>query len=91
MDDERFDDLARRLGQGMSRRRVLAKFGKGLGVAAGGGVLAWLNSRKTAAAPYCGNCDEICDNCFEYGNVYACNVCRHCINGYCTDVPPGSG
>jgi hypothetical protein len=91
MDGNRFDNLTRGMGHGMSRRRALTVLGKGLGAAAGGGALARLRSRPAEAAPYCGNCEQICDTCFEYGNVYACNVCGHCQHGYCTNVPPGSG
>jgi hypothetical protein len=92
MDGTRIDALARALAGGMNRRRLF----KGLGAVALGGALARFRPRDAAALPYCGNCDQICDNCFEsydprtgrFRNQIACNVCGHCSVGNCTDVPP---
>ena len=87
MDATLIDDLARELGRSLGRRRMIAALFAGAGAAAIGG---FLRPRPTAAAPWCGNCDSICDNCFA-GNRIACNVCRHCASGYCTQCHTNTG
>jgi hypothetical protein len=81
------DDLARKLGRQVGRRRMMAALFAGAGATAIGGLL---RPRAVAAAPWCGNCDSICDRCFE-GNRAACNVCGHCARGYCTDCHTNTG
>ena len=83
MDANRFDEVARRFGRRLGRRRVLATLGAGLGLA----TLGWLRPLSAAARPYCGNCDDICAHCDETGNEFICNLCATCDFGWCYECP----
>jgi hypothetical protein len=83
MDTNWFDEVARRLRGRTGRRRVLAALGAG----AAGAALGWLRPRPAAARPYCGNCGEICDNCFAYGTPRTCRACERCALGQCYECP----
>ena len=44
------------------------------------------------AIPFCGNCDQILDNCFKHGwPRRRIALCDDCFFGICSDVPPGQG
>ena len=74
-----------RFGQAVGRRRLLA----GLAAGAGAAALGWLRPGTAAAMPYCGNCDEICDNCFAYGNCASAAPARPAPRGLLR--VPGAG
>jgi hypothetical protein len=83
MDTARFDDVARRFGHRLSRRRVVAALGGGLGLA----TLGWLRPRQAAAKIRCSNCGDVCALCAERGTRIACNLCAQCDLGVCYDCP----
>lgn len=83
MEAYQFDDLARRFGHHLGRRRVVVALAGGLGLA----TLGWLRPRSAAAKVYCGNCDYVCEMCAEVGSRIFCNLCAQCDAGVCYDCP----
>ena len=83
MDTERFDDLTRRWGRRLGRRRIVAGVGGGLALAG----LGWLRPKAAAATVSCDNCDYVCQQCALRGVRVFCNLCAQCGLGACYDCP----
>jgi hypothetical protein len=86
MDGHRFDDLARILGAGTSRRQLL----KALVGAGGGGALALLGltgieaAARCSAAKPCGTCRKCVNgHCIPAGVDARCAGCGRCQGGHC--------
>jgi hypothetical protein len=82
MDAKYLDDVARKIGKNVGRRRLLAALVAGAGAA----TIGWLRPPSAAARPYCGNCDDICDLCLD-GYRRACGPCGACARGWSYECP----